>query len=177
MRSIKRLFIPLSLLFISLLAGCGSSETNASSKNTLGQDSPSIRLIASEKTLPDDFYQTAVQGVLAKKATSQEVFEQMWAEYGLRQTPPEINWQHDAVIFLGVVESGSCPYDVQSVHFEDDKTLLVLLHTEPDKPCTDDATPRTFVIAVDAQQAAKAERVVIENFGGLSPMVPLQTEE
>lgn len=157
-----------------LLSGCGSSAPGPDVSSGTGQDVPTHLLITTAKTLPDDFFQVADQGVLAKKVTNQAAFEDMWKKFGLQDAPPQRSWEREAVIFLGVIESGSCPYHLESLEFTAEKALRIRLQTEPNKPCTDDATPRAFVMAVDAAQAADTEWVILENFGGLTPKVQLR---
>jgi len=155
----------LAVVIGGLLSGCGSAEPNGS---------PFVsQVISTQKTWPADFFDAADQGVLAKKVTSQEAFEQLWADFGYQAPPPVPNWEQQAVIFLGIIESGSCPYSLQSLQLDEEKTLHIRLQTEPDKACTDDATPRSFVISVDAEALADTEWVILENFGGLTPKVKL----
>lgn len=158
-----------------LLYGCGPADQSRTGQGgDDGQTGLTGQVIATEKTFPEDFYDQAEQGVLAHKVTDQETFESQWAYFQLGGTPPERNWEDEAVIFLGVIESGSCPYEIDSLQFnDDDSELTVRLKTDPKKACTDDATPRTFVLAVDAEQAARTEWVIVENFGGLTPKVKL----
>jgi len=139
----------------------------------------SSELIASEKTWPADFYDVAEQGAVAKKVTSQAQFEAEWAYFGLEGEPPERQWDQEAVIFLGVIESGTCPYELKTLQFNEDQTKLVV-HLQTDsahQACTDDATSRTFVFDVDANKIAKVEWITIENFGGLTPTIKLQGAE
>ena len=124
--------------------------------------------------------------MLATKVTDQAAFESQWTYYGLEGTPSEREWADEAVIFLGVIESGSCPYEIETLQFNEEQTELAVrlkietemeLKTDLAVVCTDDATPRTFVFAVYADQIAETEWVVLENFGGLTPKVELQTVE
>lgn len=174
----KKLIFLVAVVIIGgiVLSGCGQADQSQAGQG--GDDGVTSQVIATEKTLPQDFYAQAEQGVLAHKVKDQETFESQWAYSQLEGTAPERNWENEAVIFLGVIESGTCPYEIDSLQFnDDDSELTVRFKTDPNKACTDDATPRTFVLAVDAEQAAQTEWVIIENFGGLTPKVKLHAIE
>lgn len=187
MRSKVMILMALVAMIGSVLSGCGQPEPGQSGPNGgEGQGDVAIQLIATEKVLPADFYDRAEQGVLATKVTDQAAFESQWTYYGLEGTPSEREWADEAVIFLGVIESGSCPYEIETLQFNEEQTELAVrlkietemeLKTDLAVVCTDDATPRTFVFAVYADQIAETEWVVLENFGGLTPKVELQTVE
>lgn len=147
------------ILTICLLIGCGNSM-----------------LITTEKTLPEDFYELADQGVLAHVTSDQESFEAQWAYYGFSGTPEEHDWETKQAIFLGVFESGSCPYAFKGYTMDhDEATINILLDRQSkSKACTDDATPRAFVFMVNKDQFSGITHLKIDGYDGLKPLVKLK---
>ncbi|ALC90555.1 hypothetical protein AM500_12730 [Bacillus sp. FJAT-18017] len=137
-------------------------------------------LIASEKTLPDSFSELAFKRktapfhqYLVKNADNSSEFKDLWHLYGLETGLPEINFDEEVVLFIGVQESGSCPYtNVESGISAGKKSFNVTL-VEPGGNCTADATPRTFVFKVDNDQFMKLESVSITQ-SGIDTRVPLK---
>lgn len=132
-------------------------------------------LLTTEKTFPENFYDIAEQGVVAYKTTNQQDFNTQWDDFGLKEVPSEVDWDDKAVIFLGIIESGSCPYEYTSVKLNAEKTEMVF-HLDigsEENACTDDATPRTIVVAVDADEISGVNFVQIDNYNGISPRVEL----
>ncbi|MCT8137089.1 hypothetical protein H1D32_04650 [Anaerobacillus sp. CMMVII] len=150
------------LVFGGLLIGCSGPENKISSE-----------LLITEKVLPVDFYELANQGVLVNKVTNQEEFNEQWTFYQLQGTPTELDWNDKVAIFLGVFESGSCPYGLDFVEINTEKTDLIfnLKNNSKGNACTDDATPRTFVVAVNKDEIADVTFVVVENYSGIRPRV------
>lgn len=110
---------------------------------------------------------------MVNKVTNQAEFNKLWDHYQLKEKPSEIDWSNKVVIFLGIIESGSCPYEFKSVELNDGKTEIIF-HLEVDskeRACTDDATPRTIVIAVDADEVSDVNLVEIFNYYGINPKV------
>ena len=131
-------------------------------------------LIASEKTLPTDFYETAFKRdttplfyYLVKKVVNQTEFEEKWNKYGLENSTPNVDLNKKNVIFIGVEESGSCPYKIESIKFSQaNKTITVpLSKPDGDGACTSDATPRTFAIEVNKEISRDLKSVVIVQSG------------
>lgn len=132
-------------------------------------------LLATEKTLPDDFYDVAEKGVLIEKVLDQEAFDEQWGNYGLSGEPPAIDWSGKAAIFLGVIESGSCPVELESVTVNEGKTEMTIhLKVEEERACTEDATPRTIVFEMDADEVSDVRVVRIDHLFGSIPEVEFQ---
>ncbi|WNF38187.1 hypothetical protein RJD24_07095 [Bacillaceae bacterium IKA-2] len=166
MRLKLALLIVSFLVIGSVLMGCGSSDIDKAAII-------SGELLKTEKTLPVNFYELAEQGVLVKKVTNQAEYNEQWDYYQLKEKPSEIDWSKKEVIFLGIFESGSCPYEFKSVELNDEKTEIIF-HIEVDskkQACTDDATPRTIVLAVDADVVSDVTLVKISNYNGINPKV------
>jgi hypothetical protein len=164
---LKLLALIISLLFMgSVLTGCAGSDHDQA-PNVFAEP------IKTEKTLPDDFYELAERGVLVSKATNQAEFNEQWEYFRLGEAPAKVDWDNKAAIFLGIFESGSCPYEFKYAELNAGKTDLII-HLEDDshgRACTDDATPRTIVLAVDKDETANVNHVEIRNFYGTSPRV------
>ncbi|MCD8509923.1 MAG: YobA family protein [Bacillus sp. (in: Bacteria)] len=126
-----------------------------------GPDAPSTKraaeqVVASEKVLPDDFYETAFtrneppryqyQVALAEDVAQ---FEELWDYYQFEGERPEIDFQEKDTLFLGVQESGTCPVEVTSLKMEGDESVKIRLQDRTQDACTDDATPRTFVLKLE----------------------------
>jgi hypothetical protein len=112
-------------------------------------------VLASEKTLPPQTY-----GNVIEFAEDDDRFAELWAEFQLDDDPPEVDWERHVVLFFGTGESGSCPLHLMDVTYDAEERVLtaeVSEDLEPDTVCTDDWTPRVFVVAVDAGHLADGE--------------------
>ncbi len=163
------IFAPVLFLTL-LLTGCGNSANNAES------------VIASEKTLPSDFFEIAFERerapyfqYMVRKAVEGSEFEQNWDLYRFEGELPSVDFEEKDVLFLGVQESGSCPYELESVEWSADNITMTIPLTEPegDADCTSDATPRTFVIELDKEQSGEMENLVIVQ-SGIATNVPFE---
>lgn len=145
-----------------VLQGC--SSTNA--QTVTGE------LIVSEKTLPIKFHELADQGVVVYKATNEDEYNKHWEHFRLSDSPGKVDWENQAAIFLGIVESGTCPLQFKSAELNEVKTeLLFHLEGKAEQACTDDATPRTIVIAMDASEISNVSFVKIDDYFGINPEV------
>lgn len=144
------------------LAGCGYKSGDSDRNNVSSQ------LVMTEKVLPEHFYEIADQGLLVQKVTEQENFAKQWTFYRLSGTPSTIDWSRQTVVFLGTIESGSCPLHLQSVERNTDNKSLILRLDNDSKQnaCTDDATPRTIVFALDADEVSDITQVEVYTYHG-----------
>ncbi|MBA2175432.1 hypothetical protein H0266_11050 [Halobacillus locisalis] len=149
--------IILALTFVlSLVAGCSLGTEDA-------------EVIASEKTWPPNFNEVAFKReetpyfrFLVDKAMDQSEFEQIWKSYGFKGERPTVDFEQNGVVFIGVQESGSCPYEIQNIDFASaSKTISTSLKSSGGT-CTSDATPRTFVLEVEKDKLQKVENVLID---------------
>ena len=142
-------------MFISLLFGCQS-------------DSEDFTMLASEKTLPNNFeeiaYKYGTETILARKAADQAAFDKNWRLYELEQEQPDVDFNEHDVFFIGVYESGSCASEITRVELNEDRTSMTLPISGPDgaKACTSNATPRTFVIQLEKKLIENVKDLVIE---------------
>lgn len=165
--TIKKLLLTLTLFISLLLFGC-SNDTNVKD------------VIASEKTLPSNFHETAFERettpffhFLVKKAINQLEFEQTWNLYGFESETPNVDLNEKDVFFIGVQESGSCPSKIKSVELSSDNNTMTLPLSELEGACTSDATPRTFVIQIDKGISKDIENIVIVQ-SGVETNVPFE---
>ncbi|HSJ38146.1 MAG TPA: hypothetical protein VK945_08010 [Planococcus sp. (in: firmicutes)] len=165
---ISKIIFSLILFLSFLLTGCSSGTNNAES------------VIASEKTLPSDFYEIAFQRetvplfqYMIRRAVDQSQYEQTWDLYGFEGEMPSVDFDGKDVFFIGVQESGSCPYELKSIEWSADNSTMTFPLSEPGGDCTSDATPRTFVIQIDKEISKVIENVVIVE-SGIETNVPFE---
>ncbi|TXC79016.1 hypothetical protein FS935_22235 [Metabacillus litoralis] len=136
-------------------------------------------VIASEKTLPTNFNEIAFERkttpmfeYMVRRSVDQTEFENTLNLYGLENKIPSVDFNNNNIFFIGVLESGSCPYNIKAVEISSDiKTMTVSL-SRPERACLYDATPRTFVIMMDKDKTKEVENVVIVQ-SGVDTEVPL----
>src|SRR5699024_11173884 len=104
-----------------LLVGCGTDGQQEDKDNhtsvheqigkNLSDNGDSIKLVASEKNVPADFDETALQReeaphfqYLVKKAENQSDYEESWDLYELENQAPHIDFDNDDVFFFGYYE-------------------------------------------------------------------------
>ncbi|MBU9713565.1 hypothetical protein [Evansella tamaricis] len=162
------------LFLVVLLVGCNSTEGDKAL--IISSD-----VIESVKTVPDDFYEQSDERVMVKKVNNQDEFNTTWNEFGLQDNPKEIDWTSKVTFFLGLTESGSCPFQFKAVELNADKTTMIVHLDEQSKrgDCTDDLTPRTIIVEVDQDEVSEVVYVEIfgvENHYGKTPKVELIAE-
>ncbi|TKC18828.1 hypothetical protein [Robertmurraya kyonggiensis] len=153
-----------------VLQGCGSTKAQTASS----------KLIHAEKTLPLNYFELAEQGVLVYKASNQDEFKALWEKFRLKEElQNELDWGKKVAIFLGIVESGTCPLQFESAELAGENTeIMVRLEGSSEMACTDDATPRTIVIEMNQSELAGVSYVKIDNYFGINPRVEFhQLEE
>ncbi|GIN61765.1 hypothetical protein J27TS8_17580 [Robertmurraya siralis] len=163
----NKLFLVFMILLTAggILQGCG---------NTSAQTVPSD-LIHTEKSFPVNFYSSSEQGILVYKVTNQADFDTLWEHFRLTDNSAEIDWNQQSAIFLGIIESSSCPLQYKLAKLNEEKTEVSLyLEVNSEDGCTDDATPRTMVIAMDAVEMNNVKVVKVEDYFGLNPVVEFQ---
>ena len=159
------------ILFLLLLFGCSNdSEDNQTN----------FSLVASEKTLPPNFHEIAYERktsplfqFLISKSVSQSEFEKTWNLYGLKKNIPSVDFNQNDVLFIGVHESGSCPYKIENAEISSENNILTVPLAEPEGACTSDATPRTFVIQINKEISKDIENVAIIQ-SGVETNVPFE---
>ncbi|MRH43242.1 hypothetical protein GH741_11180 [Aquibacillus halophilus] len=130
-----------------------------------------VDFLASEKkTLPNNFHERALTreypphfSYLVYKVEKQQDYEEVSRLYQLETSLQEVNFAENDVFFIGLNESGSCPYDLKWV---ENKAALSSISFELTLPpeteeCTSDATPRTFVVQVSNEISNHQENLLM----------------
>lgn len=119
----------------------------AASAGLLGcsDEAPRVEVLAESPTLPDD----GTEPDAALAATDAELAA-AWDRFGFPGTP-DVSLAEGPVIFVGTVESGSCPATVEYVgpptgEADVDADVLVEVGHEGGPDCTTDAIPVTLVV-------------------------------
>lgn len=171
---------------VLLLAGCGGlrdgPEAGAGSTPPAqgAHAEPLFRVIASEKTLPRDFYEAAPDNVLVRVAADADTLEELWSAFGFKARMPEPAWDRDVVLFLGTGESGSCPLEVKDAAFDQAAGRLVVRveqRMEGTEVCTMDFTPRAFALALPRSLLAAGWREVQLKGAFGDPVVPVEARQ
>jgi hypothetical protein len=157
MNFIKRLLS--SIILVLFLFGCSSNNDD-------------IHLIASEKSLPSNFYEIATEReevpyfqYFVMRVDSETEYGEAWSLFELQQQLPEVNFEENQLFFIGLHESGSCPYELEDVKIDSSNQEMTVRLSEPKGACTSDATPRTFVIEVNKELSHTVENVTIVQSG------------
>lgn len=88
---------------------------------------------------------------------------------------PIVNLNENVVLFIGVHESGSCPYKIKTVELSSDNKTITVPLSEPKGVCNSDATPRTFVIGLNKELSKDIENVVIvQSQSGVETSIPIE---
>lgn len=186
MPKFKTISMVVLLIAASIIAGCASNDNDSDKtlpmiepKRAVEGVSVMTKLLASGNMLPADFGETAFRReivphyeYMATKTTDEALYEKAWNYYGFEQQRPDVNFEEHEAYFIGVRESGTCPYELGEVSLRKDGAALVVMLAGQAGYCTADARPRTFVIEVDKQQS-KAIREVVMIESGTETVVPL----
>jgi len=126
-------------------------------------DAPGVDVLARSGTLPAD---VSEEPVVAVADTAGEVLE-AWGRFGFGGEPTVSVEEHGVVLFVGTVESGSCPATVEFVGSPPEDSdvewdLLVTLGHDGGPDCTTDANPVTLVVAAPGSAAARTDYVANE---------------
>ncbi|MFS0784623.1 hypothetical protein [Bacillus sp. 1P06AnD] len=159
---LKRLFI---VLILASLSGCDNdSITNHKTEHKEKE----IALVASEKNIPMNFDSKAMRreevpffSYLIKKAENQAQYEELWRMFRFEKEMPKENFKESTLFFIGLRESGSCPYKMEKASVQPKYDTLRFYLESPEGICTTDATPRTFVIEVPRKQAESLKTIMI----------------
>jgi hypothetical protein len=114
-------------------------------------DDPAVfeyELIHTEKSLPPDTWEPVID-----VAFTEDEFQRRWERFQIEEAAPDVDWDRWIVIFAGTGESGTCPLELMDVTYDQDASRVsveVDPNLPPDAVCTDDWTPRVFVIGIAA---------------------------
>lgn len=99
------------------------------------------RLLGSDRTGPS--YRTGV-------ATTPKQYEALWAQSGIADERPDVDFEDEIVIWFGAVYGSSCPIRMDDVIVDEATQLVHGLFVVPGNPqaCTSDANPEAYVVAL-----------------------------
>ncbi|WP_432355661.1 hypothetical protein [Sporosarcina sp. A2] len=168
----KSLILIITCLAI-IVAGCTSKEKE--------QQSPeSAHLVASEKTLPSGFERIAgiqdPKNYVAVRVTNQQNYEAMWQQFHLEGGIPEVDLKENDLLFIGMFESSSCPYEIGTMNVEAVSKEITVNFSPLAEVCTADLSPRNFVIAVQKEFSGNLDSLFLITQGEKTK-VPIQPEE
>lgn len=153
----SKLLLPL-LLFTFLLFGCS---------NTAEESNVNFSILATEKTLPLNFEEIAYQSkisfsqYLVRKSSDPSQFEDNWRLYGLSQPIADVDFTKHDVFFFGLIESGSCPDEINKLNFHSENNSLTIPVSGTGGACTADATPRTIVIQIEKELSDQINEIIM----------------
>lgn len=83
-------------------------------------------------------------------ATNADDYAALWQTFGLRSLPPEVDFEREIVVYLGMAGSGSCPEVFQRLVVDHEASTV---HAEwqphpPNQACTDDLQSQGVLLAV-----------------------------
>lgn len=168
----KKSLILMMMCLAIFVAGCTSKEK---------EEKPSeiANLVASETTLPKEFESIArVQDPkdhVAVRVTNQEDYESMWQNFNLEGEIPEVDFKGHDLVFIGMFESSSCPFEIQSMKTDQEAKELSINFTPLDEVCTADLSPRNFVITIPKKVSSEMDSVIL-NIQDDQTLVPIQTD-
>lgn len=171
------------IFFLCLLLVACSNQESANPKKEIKQEphraEADIKIVASEKNLPSNFRGIAVERkevpnylYLVNRVDQQTQYEEIWSMFNLEQQIPIVNFEENDIYFIGVQESGSCPYELENIKMSINEEVMNIHLSGPDGPCTLDATARTFVIEVNKESSNNLKNVVI-NQSDVETTIPI----
>lgn len=152
----KKISFLLVLCLVVIITGCTSNQADE-------EEVEKANLVASEKTVPANFgdlsYQSNPNGFHAELVETEDVYQASWKDFQLEGEIPEIDFKANNVLFIGMFESGSCPYIIDSLDPNLDESQLIINFEPLGEVCTADLTPRNFVIAIDKNVSSELTKV------------------
>lgn len=157
----KTLILIITCLAI-LVSGCTSKEEEQ-------QSTENASLVASDKTLPNEFESIAAvqdpKNYVTVRVTNQQDYEAVWQQFQLEGELPKVNLKENDLLFIGMLESSSCPYEIDTMKIEDESTELTVNFSPLAEACTADLSPRNFVIAVQKEFSSKLDSILLVTQG------------
>ncbi|TQR19418.1 hypothetical protein [Psychrobacillus vulpis] len=135
--------------------------------------------MASEKNLPTNFNEIALERkevphfqYLVSRVYDQAQFKEAWNYFGFNEQIPKVHFEEKVLLFIGLYESGSCPYELENINTTIESKEMTIFLSETGGDCTADATPRSFVIELDKESSNHIKNVVIVQ-SGVETTVPI----
>ncbi|MFJ7735588.1 hypothetical protein ACIQ2D_04515 [Lysinibacillus sp. NPDC097287] len=113
---------------------------------------------------------------MVRKSTNQTEFEEAWNFYRFENKPPKVNLNLKDIIFIGLVESSNCPYEIDNEKMDLSSVNQAIKLILPNQygACFLDAIPRTFVIEIDKGISKDIKNVVIVDESGEETSIPFK---
>ncbi|MFC5591681.1 hypothetical protein ACFPRA_22605 [Sporosarcina soli] len=149
----------LALTFILLLVfGCNQKG---------GTEILEQSLIVSEKSLPNSFDQMATehdkQKYVVERVKNKEDYQEMWSKFQIKEELVDVDTDDKDILFIGLFESSSCPYDIKDMVANTEKHELEVNLVSKDGNCTADDSPKNFVLTMDKSISNELATLVLVN--------------
>lgn len=147
-------------LSFSLLLVFGCNQKGGTEKGSLEQS-----LIISEKSLPNAFEQMATekdeQKYVVVRVKNAEDYQEMWRKFQIKEDLVAVDTDDKDILFIGLFESSSCPYDISDILDNTEKHELEVNLTTKNGNCTTDNSPRNFVLSIDKSVSDELSTLVL----------------
>jgi len=155
MKRLGLLAFAFSLLFVF---GCNP-------KGGTEMESPEKNIIISEKSLPNTFEQMATekdkQKFVVVRVKSKEDYQEMWRQFQIKEELVAIDTDDKDILFIGLFESSSCPYNISDILANTEKHELEVNLTSKNGNCTADNSPKNFVLTIDKSISDELSTLVL----------------
>lgn len=155
---VKRLGLFALFFLLSLVFGCsikGGNEVGSIEET----------LIATEKSLPDNFEQIATiqnqQQLFIVRVKNAKDYKEMWHQFQIKEELITIDTNKKNIYFIGLFESSSCPYEIEYLGSNTESGELEVHLSSEDGDCSADNSPRNFVLAIDKDISIKLSTLVV----------------
>lgn len=143
------------ILVVLLLTACAGAPSSSPTSVVSPSTGPTPAATPTElaRILATDLWADFESPFAVAAATSPDEWDELWGQVGLQIPRPEVDFERELVLFLGMAGSSSCPERFQRLVV--DVTSRVYAEWAPlptDQPCTDDLAPQGLLLAVDRSQ-------------------------
>ena len=145
------------VIFVFLmLTSCGNKDQSGVLKPVL---------IESQKSLPHSFEQIATESnggqYIVERVGSIEDLKERWDKFQIESELIDIDMETNDVLFIGLYESSTCPYNIQNIDTDYNRNKLIIKLFVEDENCTADASPRNFILSIDKDKSKGLTTLVI----------------
>lgn len=149
----KRFVAVLCVLGSVGLAAAGCTSPNAPEPGNGDPAALAGTLLHTEKNMPD-FEHFVEAPVVMDLAGDDEAFAALWEKYRLEAERPDVDFSAQLAWFVATGESGTCPllFKESTMTIAENGTALYLSADIDGEICTDDWTPRSFVVVFPAAE-------------------------
>jgi hypothetical protein len=139
------------LMAVLLLAACAGASPS------LSPTPEPVRKLAEELAI--DFFGEPLSVAAATTAAD---FEAMWGRFGRSEPPPDVDFEREMVVYLGMAGSSSCPETFVGLVVDLDAGRVFGQWQSPPGPmaCTDDLQSQGVLLAVSRSELPPDEFVL-----------------